>query len=103
MQSDVRANPIPDAIWLADAYPRMIRGTFEIRIYEAQTATQGFRTLDVVDVQGRTIESLAHRVQLIPGLQTFTVDASTWSTGMYFVVVSDYGSRAGTIKILKIS
>jgi len=99
--SFVTASTAPESGWVIDAYPRTIVSTFEIRLYNANTATQGFPTLDVVDLRGQTIERLADRIRLVPGLQTIEVDASQWSTGMHLILVSDNESRSGTIKLLR--
>jgi len=92
----------PPAQFAIDARPRMVRSTVDIYIFDANTAEGGIGVCDIVDVTGRVIEKLAHRVTKTSGEQIITVDASRWTNGLYLLYIKDNGSSGGCIKLLKV-
>lgn len=82
-----------------DAQPRAVTNTVNIFIYNADQSTNSV-LVNIVDVQGRIVERLSHRIERTAGEQVLAVDASRWGTGMYIVTATD-GANSGIIKLLK--
>ncbi len=70
-----------DTYSLADVYPNPFNAMTSIRVSLPDAATL---TVTVHNVLGQTVATLADG-RYAPGLQTFTLDASNLSSGVYFV------------------
>jgi len=77
--SGINSEEVPDSYVLVQNHPNPFSSTTSIKYYLPQKATV---TLEILDVSGRTIETLINNVESI-GEHTITYDGSGLSSGTY--------------------
>ena len=79
-------------------YPNPTSGLFNLRVILPEDAAT---TIQVYDAAGRRVSTVAENLTLPKGLTTFTIDASTWTDGVYSIVlVSGKDRKSGKIQVL---
>jgi PKD repeat protein len=79
-------------------YPNPTSGLFNLRVILPEDAAT---TIQVYDAAGRRVSTVAENLTLPKGLTTFSIDASTWTDGVYSIVlVSGKDRKSGKIQVL---
>ncbi len=88
-EGDDGLEPIPDSLALAPNYPNPFNNTTRI---ELSIPEEDHVSLRVYDILGRQVATLRDRI--VPaGVEPVTVDARSWSSGVYFYVLEYRGQR----------
>lgn len=79
-------------------YPNPTSGLFNLRVILPEDAAA---TIQVYDAAGRLVSTIATNLMLSKGLTTFSIDASTWTDGVYSIVLlSGKDRKSGKIQVL---
>ncbi len=79
-------------------YPNPTSSLFNLRVILPEDAAT---TIQIYDVAGRLVSTVTENAPLSEGLTTFSIDASSWSDGIYSIVlVSGKERKIGKIQVL---
>ena len=79
-------------------YPNPTSSLFNLRVILPEDAAP---TIQIYDVAGRLVSTVTENATLSEGLTTFSIDASSWSDGIYSIVLlSGKERKSGKIQVL---